>query len=157
MSLRRPFAPPRSTGNKSVGNKKRKDKEVESTKSPTTTGVGNQEEGYDQTPISEWRVSDDEEDLLPISKVLVAGKHKVRGHRKDNSEWGKRIKRQLGQIEKRQTTQAEAIMENVIPFMPGLKTMSAREADEVAKHGEVLRWSEEDIQSSRDLLWTRQS
>jgi hypothetical protein len=126
MSLRRPFVAPRSTRNKSVGNKTRKDKEVESTKSPTTTGVGNQEEGYDQTPISEWRVSDDEEDLLPISQVLVEDKHKVRGHRKDNSEWGKRMERQLGQIEKRQTRQAEAIMENVIPFISGLKTMSAR-------------------------------
>ncbi len=27
-----------------------------------------------------------------------------------------------------------------------------QEADEVAKHGEVLRWSEEDSQSSRDLF-----
>jgi hypothetical protein len=25
------------------------------------------------------------------------------GHRKDNAEWGKRMERQLGQIEKRQT------------------------------------------------------
>ncbi len=41
--------------------KTKKDKEVGSTKSPTTTGVGNQEEGYDQTPLIEWRVSDDEE------------------------------------------------------------------------------------------------
>ena len=102
MSLRRPFVPPRSTRNKSVGNKTRKDKEVESTKSPTTTGEGNLEKGCAQTPISEWRESDEEEDLLPISKVLVADKHKVRGHRKDNSEWGKRMERQLGQIEKRQ-------------------------------------------------------
>ena len=152
MSLRRPFVPPRSTGKKSVGNKKRKDKEVESPKSPMTTGVGNQEEGYDQTPISEWRVSDDEEDLLPIAKVIVADKHKVIGHRKDNSEWGKRMERQLGEIEKRQATQAEAMMENVTAVFPGLKTMSAREADEVAQHGEVLRWSDEDSQTSRDLF-----
>jgi hypothetical protein len=61
MSLRRPFVPPCSTRNKSVGNKTKKDKEVDSTKSPTTTGVGNKEEGCDQTPLSEWRVSDDEE------------------------------------------------------------------------------------------------
>jgi hypothetical protein len=147
MSLCRPFVPPRSTGNKSVGNKKKKDEEVESTKSPTTTGVGNKEEGYDQTPISEWRVSDDEEDLLPISKVLVADKHKVRGHRKDKSEWGKRMEIQLGQIEKRQLGEEDGTI--------GLKTMSAREADEVAKHGEVLRRSEENSQSSRDFLFVK--
>ncbi len=74
MSLRRPFVHPRSTRNKSVGNKTRKDKEVESTKSPTTTGVGNHEEGYDHTPISEWRVSDDEEDLIATHFATSSGR-----------------------------------------------------------------------------------
>ncbi len=62
------------------------------------------------------------------------------------------MERQLVQIEKRQNTEAEAIMENVIPFIPGIKMMSEREADEESKHGEVLRWSEEDSQTSRDLF-----
>jgi hypothetical protein len=78
--------------------------------SPLTTGKGNEEEGYDQTPMSEWRVSDDEEDSVPISQLLGANKEKVRGHRKDNSEWGKRMEKELGQIERRQ--QAKEVGKN---------------------------------------------
>ncbi len=70
--------------------------------SPKNIGITDAQEGFNQTPISEWRVSDDEEDSVPISQLLVADKQKVRGHRKDNSEWGKRMERELGQIEKRQ-------------------------------------------------------
>jgi hypothetical protein len=76
--------------------------------SPLTTGKGNKEVGYNQTPISEWTVSDDEEDLIPLSQLLV--KDKV----------------------------------IVLPFPKGIKLMSEREADECARHGEVLRWSTDD-------------
>ncbi len=138
MSLRRPFVPPHSTRNKSVGNKTKRDKEVDVTKSPTTTGIDNQEEGYARHQlITERRVGDDEEDLLPISQVIAADK--IRGHRKYDSESGMQMWRKLGQIEKRQNTEAEAVMGNVIPFIPGIKLMSAREADEESKYGEVLR------------------
>ena len=50
--------------------------------SPKNIRNNNAQEGYDQTPISEWRVSDDEEDSVPISQLIVADKEKVRGHRK---------------------------------------------------------------------------
>ena len=63
--------------------------------SPKNIGITNAQEGYDQTPISEWTVSDDEEDSVPISQLLVVHKVKVTGHRKDNSEWGKRMEREL--------------------------------------------------------------
>ena len=33
---------------------------------------------------------------------------------------------------------------HVIPFIPGIRLMSEREADEVARHGEVLRWSSDE-------------
>jgi hypothetical protein len=85
MFLRRPFVAPRSTLNKSVGSKAIGDKEGDFT-SPQKTGISNQDEGYDQIPISEWKVSDDEEDLVPISQLIVGDKPKVVGHRKDNSE-----------------------------------------------------------------------
>jgi hypothetical protein len=49
-------------------------------------GITNAQEGYDQTPMSQWAVSDDEEDSVPISQLLVADKVKVTGHRKDNAE-----------------------------------------------------------------------
>jgi hypothetical protein len=89
MSLRRPFVAPRSTREKRLGSQTLLDNDGELTSSKKT-GVTNQEEEY-QTPISEWRVSDDEEDSVPISQLIVADKSKVRGHRKDNSEWGKRM------------------------------------------------------------------
>jgi hypothetical protein len=44
-------------------------------------------------------------------------KDKVRGHRKDNSEWGKRMERQLAQIERRQEANEGANIPHVIPFI----------------------------------------
>jgi hypothetical protein len=82
--------------------------------SPKKIGNNIAVEGYDQSPISEWRVSDDEEDSVPISQLLGADKDKVRGHRKDNSEWGKRMEKELGRIEKRQQNTAKTSSPNVI-------------------------------------------
>ena len=107
MSLRRPFVAPRST--KSTANKTMLQDSDGEMVSPKKIGNSNAVEGYDQTPISEWRVSDDEEDSVPISQLLVADKEKVRGHRKDNSEWGKRMEKELGRIEKRQQAPAKTI------------------------------------------------
>jgi hypothetical protein len=45
--------------------------------SPKVIGQSNAVEGYDQTPISEWGVSDDEEDSVPISQLLVADKERI--------------------------------------------------------------------------------
>jgi hypothetical protein len=59
-------------------------------------------------------------------------------HRKDNSEWDKRIERHLGQIERRQKTKEGASKGNVIPFIPGIKMMSERKATEMAENGEFL-------------------
>jgi hypothetical protein len=76
------------------------------------------------------------------------------GHRKDNAEWGKRMERQLAQIEKRQTsveTKQDSSEDDVsivqqmqaqtVGKGKAIKLMSEREADETAKFGEVLRWS----------------
>ncbi len=52
MSSRRPFVAPRSTRTKRLGSQTQTDK-VGDVSSPLKTGIGNQEEGYDQTPISE--------------------------------------------------------------------------------------------------------
>ncbi len=73
--------------------------------------------------------------------MIVAYKPQVRGHRKDNSEWDKRVERQLGQIERRQQTKEGASKAHVIPFIPCIKLMSEREATEMAQNGEVLTWS----------------
>jgi hypothetical protein len=81
-----------------------------------STGIANDGNGYDQTPISEWRVSDDEEDLVRITKLLATDKQQVRVHRKDNSEWGKRMEKQLGQIERRQQAKEGGCKPTVIPF-----------------------------------------
>jgi hypothetical protein len=143
MSLRRPFVPPRSTRMKRLESKSQADKDVD-VSSPITTGVGNEEGGYDQTPMSQWAVSDDEQDNVPITQLLRADKLETRGHRKDNSEWGKRMERQLGQIERRQQANEGANIPHVIPFIPGIKPMSDREATECAQFGEVLRWSEDE-------------
>ena len=105
MSLRRPFVAPRST--KLTANKTMLEDSEGQMLSPKVIGNSNAVEGYDQTPISEWRVSDDEEDSVPISQLIVADKEKVRGHRKDNSEWGKRMERELGRIEKRQQKKSD--------------------------------------------------
>jgi hypothetical protein len=76
------------------------------------------------------------------------------GHRKDKAEWGKRMERQLAQVEKRQTSveTKQDTSEDDVPIVQqirsqtvrkgkGIKLMSEREADETAKFGEVLRWS----------------
>ncbi len=99
--------------------------------SPKVIGNSNAVEGYDQTPISEWRVSD-EEDSVPISQLLVADKEKVRGHRKDNSEWGKRMEKELGRIEKRQQVPAETIVTGI-----------DEEAIEVEVNEDILTGSDE--------------
>jgi hypothetical protein len=116
MSLRRPFVAPRSTrANRPVSQAKQDKLEI----SPLTTGKGNEEEGYNQTPISEWRVGDDEEDLIPVSQLLV--KEKV----------------------------------IVNPYPKGIKRMSEREADECARHGEVLRWSTDDEEDKEPELFLK--
>jgi hypothetical protein len=56
--------------------------------------------------------------------IDVADKPTQKGHRKDNSEWGKRMERQMGQIEKRQTAKGGAGKVSVIPFIPCIKLMS---------------------------------
>ena len=84
MSLRRPFVPPRSTLKQ--GSKTLLEDDEGNLTSPKNIGITNAQEGYDQTPMSQWAVSDDEEDSVPISQLLVADKVKVTGHRKDNSE-----------------------------------------------------------------------
>ena len=112
--------------------------------SPKVIGNSNAVEGYDQTPISEWRVSDDEEDSVPISQLIVADKEKVSGHRKDNSEWGKRMERELGRIEKRQQTTADTSAPHEIPYIAGIPVLSYREAIEVGVNGEVMTWSDEE-------------
>jgi hypothetical protein len=112
--------------------------------SPNKTGNINAVDGYDQSPMCQWRVSDDEEDSVPISQLLGANKEKVRGHRKDNSAWGKRMEKELGQIERRQQAKDGGSNPTVIPYIRGIKVMSAREADECAEFGEVLRWSEDE-------------
>ena len=140
MTLRRPFVAPRSTRTKRLESKSQADKDVD-VSSPITTGVGNEEGGYDQTPMSQWAVSDDEQDNVPITQLLRADKPETRVHRKDNSEWGKRMERQLGQIERRQQTKEGASKAHVIPFIPCIKLMSEREATEMAQNGEVLTWS----------------
>ena len=77
MSLRRPFVPPRSTRKKRLESKSQADKDVD-VSSPITTGVGNEEGGDDQTPMSQWAVSDDEQDNVPITQLLRADKPEAR-------------------------------------------------------------------------------
>ena len=92
MALRRPFVPPRSTRTQRHGRQSQQDK---SELSPMKTSICNKEEGYNQTPISECRVSDNVEDLLPLSEFLLEDKEQ--GLSKDKSKRGKRReKRQQG-------------------------------------------------------------
>jgi hypothetical protein len=62
---------------------------------------------------------------------LVTG----RRHRKDNSEWGKRMEKELAQIDKR----TEAAQKKTAT--PKTKLLSEREADEMAKTGDVNTFS----------------
>ena len=71
------------------------------------------------------------------------------GHRKDNAEWGKRMERQLQQIEQRQTIVEANVHTSDDDDLPiasflgterngkGIKMMSERDADETAKLREV--------------------
>jgi hypothetical protein len=68
----------------------------------------------DKDIANDDRSDSEEEDSVPISQLLGADKEKVRGHRKDNSEWGKRMEKELGRIEKRQQKTAETSSPNVI-------------------------------------------
>ena len=68
MSLRRPFVAPRSTREKRPGDNTLLDNDGELT-NPKKTGVANQEEEY-QTPISKWRVSNDEEDSVGYTRFF---------------------------------------------------------------------------------------
>jgi hypothetical protein len=90
-------------------------------------------------------------------------KTQERVHRKDNSPRFKEMKRWMDKnltgegvgvkvsegtetspSKKRQVTkesQAKDKEVHLIPFKKGIKMMSEREADEMAEHGEVLRWS----------------
>ncbi len=75
MSLRRPFVAPRST--KSTASKTMLEDSNGEMINPKSIDNSNAQEEYNQTPISEWRVSDDEEDSVPISQLIVADKDKV--------------------------------------------------------------------------------
>ena len=53
--------------------------------------------------------------------------------------------KQISETENDRDIQARTAEEaHVIPFIPGIRLMSEREADEVARHGEVLRWSSDE-------------
>ena len=86
MSLHRPFIAPRSTRTKRQDSQTQseKDKDVSS---PMSTGIANHDrQGYDQTPISDWGVSDDEEDLVPIERLIATDKQQVLQLSKDEAE-----------------------------------------------------------------------
>ena len=98
-----------------------------------------------------------------------ASKPVVKGHRKDNAEWGKRMERQLGQIEKMQKsveTNHNTSDEEDLPIASflgtvrngkGIKLMNEREADEMAKFGEVLRYSSDSEEGKEPITQTRLS
>ncbi len=75
MSLNRPFVAPRST--KLTASKTMSEDNNGDMTSPKNVGISNTDEGYDQTPISEWVVSEDEDDSVPISQIIQADKEKV--------------------------------------------------------------------------------
>ena len=64
--------------------------------------------------------------LLPPSRT---------GHRKDNAEWGKRMERELGQIEKRQELEQNNVTTQKGPRH--VTTKIHKQADELARQGEV--------------------
>jgi hypothetical protein len=87
-----------------------------------------------------------QQDVVDVSETDTQDKEtpvRFVGHRKDNSEWGKRMEKTLAEIEKRQErqTETETIRDN--PYPNGIYIMSEREANECARFGEVLRWSSE--------------
>jgi hypothetical protein len=91
------------------------------------------------------------------------------GHRKDNTEWGKRMERQLGQIEIRQKsveTNPNTSDEEDLPIASflgtvrngkGIKLMNEREADEMAKFGDVVRYSSDSDAGEEPITKTRLS
>jgi hypothetical protein len=81
MSLRRPFVAPRSTRTKRLESKSQAENNVD-VSSPITTGVANEQVGYDQTPMSQLAVSDDEEDNVPITKLFGQTTNKREGTEK---------------------------------------------------------------------------
>jgi hypothetical protein len=105
------------------------------------TGGDNQEEGNDQTPISEWRVSDNEEDLLPLTEFLL--QDKAKDVTKDKNKRGKRAeKRQQGGSDDEDDLipVSQLILrdkEIVNPDPKGIKRMSEREADECTEHSDL--------------------
>jgi hypothetical protein len=141
MSLRRPFVAPRSTSSKLTTTKTMlvdSNDEMTSSKKVTMSNT----EGYDQTPMNEWVVSEDEDDSVPISQIIEADKAKGRPQRKKAAE--KKKEREIRQIEKRQQAVTDTSSSNVIPFKAGIPSMSYREALEVGTYGEVMRWSDEE-------------
>jgi hypothetical protein len=125
MSLRRPFVAPRST--KLTASKTMLEDNNGEMTSPKNVGIANTIGGYDQTPIEDWRVSDDEEDSVPISQLIVAQKEKVRGHRKTPRQNDSERK-----VESKTT--ADKSRPHVIPFNKGIKVLSYREALEVTEN-----------------------
>ena len=85
MSSRRPFVAPRSTSTKLTATKTMFEDSNDDMTSPKNVGIGNTE-GYDQTPINEWVVSEDEDDSVPISQIIEADKAKGRAHGKEAAD-----------------------------------------------------------------------
>jgi hypothetical protein len=90
------------------------------------------------------RLEKDEEDVS-----LCSG----RRHRKDNSEWGKRMEKELGQIEKRKEKEQNKLKTQERPRK--FKMLSEREANEVAKNGEVERWGSDSEGDDEPIAHTR--
>jgi hypothetical protein len=59
------------------------------------------------------------------------------GHRKDNAEWGKRMERELGQIEKRRELEQNKVTTQKVPRH--VKTTSDKQADEMSRQEELER------------------
>ena len=139
MSLRRPFVAPRSTLTRSTESKTMIEDNKGEMTSPKIVGIANTIGGYDQTPISEGRVSDDEDDTVPISQLIVAEKAKVTGHRKTPRQNDSERKGEESQ------TTGDKSRPQVIPYNKGIKALSYREALEVTEnYGEVMTWSDEE-------------
>ncbi len=66
--------------------------------------------------------------LLPPSRT---------GHRKDNAEWGKRMEKELGQIEKRQELGKNNVTTDKVPRH--VTTTSEKQADEMSRQEELER------------------
>jgi hypothetical protein len=76
-----------------------------------------------------------QQDVVDVSETDTQDKEtpvRVVGHRKDNSEWGKRMEKTLAEIEKRQErqTETETIRVNPYPNSVTTKTIEALTPDE---------------------------